>query len=266
MKRVVLSFVLTILLGACCFLYAYYIEPFYIEETELTVTSDDWKGRLVTFVVLSDLHVREGEEDYLREIVQRTMKHQPDAVLMLGDYVESTSSWDELANMLKPLSAVPCYLVLGNHDYYVHRRPLRELIKKCGFKNVQSKREELTIDGKPIHIAGFRCISGTSRVWNVKKPEPGIPYIVLTHSPTGVKYAPKEALITLAGHTHGGQVCFPWNNPLYIPDVIPMEWTTGKVNADGKLLYVSRGLGYSKLPLRFCCRPELLILRLKAGK
>lgn len=112
--------ILVILLVA----YGVFIERGWIEETEYTVESPGWQGREARLVVLADIHAHPGDGDYLDEVVKRTLALKPDAVLLLGDYMcgrpgnpfISSMEETEIAEHLKPLAAVPCFAVLGNHD------------------------------------------------------------------------------------------------------------------------------------------------------
>ncbi len=64
--------------------------------------------------------------------------------------------------------------------------------------------------------------------------------------------------LILAGHTHGGQVRIPWLGPLEW-GLIPGDYVAGSYEAEGSLVYVSRGIGTSILPVRFACAPEVVV-------
>ena len=66
-------------------LYARYMEREWIEVTHHRIQLPEWQGRVARLAVLSDLHVRAEDEEYLRRIVKLTMAEKPDAVLLLGD-------------------------------------------------------------------------------------------------------------------------------------------------------------------------------------
>lgn len=251
---------------AAALLYARYGEREWIEVTHHRILLPEWQGRVARLAVLSDLHVRPEDETYLRRIVARTLEQKPDAVLLLGDYVNNehdTLAPEKLEELLRPLTAVPCFAVLGNHDYWYSYRKVRRLFRQLNIPLMEGKKHELTLGGAPVTIAGMKCMHTYKYPGAVPKPETGKPFILLTHSPAGVKYAPEGALITLSGHTHGGQIRLPYYGAVVMPDKdVNRTQSAGCHEEQGKAFYVSRGLGTSQMPLRFCCRPEILILEL----
>ena len=85
----------------------------------------------------------------------------------------------------------------------------------------------------------------------------GNPVLVITHSPDIFPQVPERAALTLAGHTHGGQVALPLLGALLVPSAFGKRYEGGLTVENGKRLLVSRGLGTSLLPVRFNCRPEI---------
>ena len=87
--------------------------------------------------------------------------------------------------------------------------------------------------------------------------------IVVGHSPIELFGLPADTPtaidLFLAGHTHGGQVRLPFFGPLHLDDGWPRNWSEGLVRlAHGATwLYVTRGVGSSKVPVRFLCPPEV---------
>ena len=78
--------------------------------------------------------------------------------------------------------------------------------------------------------------------------------------PTHLQKDIYRAALTLAGHTHGGQVALPWLGALLVPSVFGKRYEGGLTAENGKRLLVSRGLGTSLLPVRFNCRPEIVVV------
>ena len=82
---------------------------------------------------------------------------------------------------------------------------------------------------------------------------------MLAHDPFWFAHVPGGPHLTLAGHTHGGQVRFPLVGALRNASHAPMRWSHGHVEEGGRHLYVSAGLGTSGIPLRIGVPPEYAI-------
>ena len=66
----------------------------------------------------------------------------------------------------------------------------------------------------------------------------------------------------LSGHTHGGQCSVPRLGPPFLP-ILNSRYAAGEVDlGDGRRLYVSRGVGYSSVPLRLFAPAEVVALEL----
>jgi len=87
--------------------------------------------------------------------------------------------------------------------------------------------------------------------------------VVVGHNPIELLELPNDVPtgidLYLAGHSHGGQVRLPLFGPLHLDEGWPRNWSHGMVRlAHGQTwLYVTRGLGISKVPVRFLCPPEI---------
>ena len=89
--------------------------------------------------------------------------------------------------------------------------------------------------------------------------------IGLCHSPDGVVSASRHPIaLLLCGHTHGGQVCVPGLGPLVTETrLVGPEFASGLVGYEDTLVYVNRGIGWTSLPVRFRCPPEISMLTLR---
>jgi predicted MPP superfamily phosphohydrolase len=70
--------------------------------------------------------------------------------------------------------------------------------------------------------------------------------------------------LMLSGHTHGGQVRFPFVPPTHLPP-LGRKYVEGIFRLGPTQLYVNRGIGTVNLPFRFNCPPEIAVLTLEAG-
>jgi predicted MPP superfamily phosphohydrolase len=86
--------------------------------------------------------------------------------------------------------------------------------------------------------------------------------IVLTHWPDPWRRVPPRVALTLAGHTHCGQVNLPFLGRLVAASPGSRRWSCGLYEDGGRKLFVTGGLGVSILPVRFRAPPEIVILTL----
>jgi len=89
--------------------------------------------------------------------------------------------------------------------------------------------------------------------------------IVLAHNPdTADTFFKTRVDLMICGHTHGGQV----NIPLWGPPILPVHnkaYSSGFIVTPKTRLFISKGLGWAVLPMRFNCLPEIAILKLTAA-
>ena len=270
MKKLIFSLLLLMFAGVGMLVYMHRVERVAVEVTTVPLEHADWHGEELRLAVLSDIHARRGDGEYLDKVVRLALAEKPHAVLLLGDFLnghhaEDAMPAEEMAEHLRPLTALPCFAVLGNHDYY-HGAPRVQLaLQNIGVQFVEGRRVELQAAGGVLDIGGIRCCYAFDSPGPVPQPREGVPFILLSHTPVGAQYAPEQAVLTLAGHSHGGQVCWPGGSPIWMADgKTPAEWAKGRVSVHGRPCYITRGIGTSSLPIRFCCPPELLLLRLTA--
>ena len=97
--------------------------------------------------------------------------------------------------------------------------------------------------------------------------EPGSVRIVLSHFPDAIRRVEGLAAdIFLAGHTHGGQICFPGGHPLASHDSLPNRFARGIHRFGNSWLVVNRGFGFSsKLQMRMFCAAEAIEIELAAA-
>jgi predicted MPP superfamily phosphohydrolase len=90
------------------------------------------------------------------------------------------------------------------------------------------------------------------------------PVILLVHEPDIFTQVPERVSLTLAGHTHGGQVRIPVVPPVWTPSQYGARFAYGHIVERGRHMIVSGGLGCSKVPLRLGMPPEIVRVTLGA--
>ena len=86
------------------------------------------------------------------------------------------------------------------------------------------------------------------------------PLLAITHNPDVFPEIPRQVILTIAGHTHGGQVCVPLLGRPIVPSHYGQRYALGHVAGNGHHIFITTGLGTSILPVRFLTPPEITIL------
>lgn len=278
MRRRKLAAVLVVLALAAAWLAA---ETFWIGLGRLVVHEVDlepprWPRALdgLKIALLSDLHTgspRNGPANLVR-VVDRTNEVQPDLVLLAGDFVihdviggtfvEPEAIARELARLRAPLGV---FAVLGNHDWWFSAPRVREALEANGITVIDDRAASLSWKGAPFYVAGISDFwEGPHDVLGALAPIPqDATVIALTHNPDVLPEIPTRVSLTLAGHTHGGQVDLPLLGRLVVPS--RRIYAIGHVVENGKHVFVTPGIGTSILPVRFRVPPEISVLTLRPG-
>jgi uncharacterized protein len=260
-------------------LWAFVIEPNRLIVHEKTIAMSAWPNSLTGLRVaaLSDIHAGSPfiDTDKLRLIVDRTNEAKPDVIVLLGDYMV-TDNWhskpvapEVIAAALQNLKApFGVYAVLGNHDWWYDRGRLRTAFERHGIRVVDNDVVRLEKNGHPFWLVGIAdAWSLTDDIAGTAKRIPnGEPAIALTHNPDILPRFPPAFLLTLAGHTHGGQVNLPFLGRRIVPSMFGQRYAAGYVQEEGKHMFVTTGIGTSVFPVRFRVPPEIAVLTLTAAR
>lgn len=258
--------------------WAFYWEPSSLEVHRFEVSLSSWpesEGRL-TVALLSDLHV--GAPYYgrkkLAEVVRRVNEAKPDLVLLAGDYV-ITDVWgghfvppEETAQILSGLDApLGVYAVLGNHDWWFDGLRVRKAFESMGISVLEDEDRHVQAGRFDFWLVGLSD-------WWEKRPDvasvlarvpEGKPILAFTHNPDLFPEIPGRVSLTLAGHTHGGQVRFPLLGAPLVPSRYGERYVHGLVVENGRHLFVTSGLGTSMIPARFGVPPEIALIEVRGS-
>lgn len=209
--------------------------------------------------------------------VRRLADSDADAVLMAGDYVILSVLLGQyvpaetIAARLAPLVArKPVYAVLGNHDWWKDGARVRDAFAAAGVRMVDNQAVAVELDGCRFWIAGLGdLLEGDPDVAGTfAMIDDDAPVIALTHEPDLFPYIPARAALTVAGHTHGGQID-PW--PFRRHPSLPSRFLPGSYRLKWHLLdgdrhlFVTPGIGTSILPMRLGVPPEISRLSLRSA-
>lgn len=240
------------------------------KNNHLRISIPDWKDRTrsLKIAVLADIHLGSHayDIDRLSKIVANVNAWKPDVTLLLGDFINNQlfcQGWippQKTAELLNPLkSRLGVYSVLGNHDWAYDGNAVWEALELNGIQVLENTSVKIVDDCGEFWIVGLA--DQKTRHPNVElafKKLPKLePALVMAHDPATFQEIPHGPYLTLCGHTHGGQCCFPLIGPIVNSSQAPLRWTSGHIVEDGRHLFVSRGLGTSGFPVRFNCPPEI---------
>jgi predicted MPP superfamily phosphohydrolase len=224
----------------------------------------------IRIVQLTDLHLRDTGP-HVRGIARRVNDLHPSVVLLTGDSIDDTRNLNILASFLDMLDDVPRKLaILGNWEYWaqVPLGALRQVYERRSCQLLINERVEVAFGSEAVVFTGLDSLVGgnPSLASMASAPSDDRGYsILLQHCP-----AYRDMLsaverrrfdLMLAGHTHGGQIRLGTWAP-FRPEGSG-RYVMGWYRSDGAIpLYVSRGLGTSIVPLRFCAPPEIAVFDL----
>ncbi len=263
-------------LSVACLSWAYLVEPNLLFVRKVEAALPQWKnaGEPLNVVIAGDFHLSAApySEVRLQRYVQKIMSLQPDIILLLGDYAQGPRKINSMpphkaAEHLKNLKApYGVFAVQGNHDYVHGWHTWRKELTKAGIQVLYNKSAVLTLkDGRKLQLSGVRDSYRLRKGDRPKRQSPDIPNLAICHRPQlDDILKPGDVDFTISAHLHGGQVCLPfkirWLKRL--PDspwTVNYPWHTSK----GNKYLITKGLGTSRLPIRFCCPPEIFLLKLK---
>jgi uncharacterized protein len=222
--------------------------------------------------VISDLHYGSLDPEFwIRWVLERTMKENPDLIVGVGDYVKKSRHDEELLavwpliNNLRAKDGV--LLVNGNHDHWANDKLTRHLLRDSG-KSIENKSKWIRKSNAKILIAGLGDLwenpTNPDSVLNTSTENSF--RIVIAHNPDSSNLKHKQKVdLYLTGHTHGGQVRIPIFDYSPILPVKNSNFDKGmKKNRYKEDVFISAGIGWSILPIRFFCRSEVPIITLRS--
>jgi predicted MPP superfamily phosphohydrolase len=251
---------------------AFWLEPSSLRLVQVEVPAPSPILRGLRIAVIADLH---GGSPYIGKdkidaVVAMTNAAHPDLVLMAGDYVSGVPhiwggphiSIEIIAAHLKALKApMGVYAVLGNHDNWTDPDRVAAALRGNGIKVLDN--DHLVLPHSALTLVGIG--DQRSHADNVARAlagiAPGTQALCFTHAPDLFVELPSTCALTIAGHTHGGQVVLPLLGRLVVPS--RFGYDAGLYHRDGKALFVSTGIGTSTMPVRFGVPPEISLLSLR---
>jgi predicted MPP superfamily phosphohydrolase len=251
---------------------------------------------------ISDIHLSGYmSRTDVRRAVDMTNDLGADLAVVTGDFI--TGSADPIADCIEEVSRLHAPLGVwgcnGNHEIYAKaENAAQQLFAQGGMKLLRHENAQLTLRGAQFNLIGVdyqreRSIDG-QRMQLLSNMDAlirrDIPNILLSHNPNSFNRAAELGIeLSLAGHTHGGQIQVEildhrltparfisdyiaglFERPLYKPSeeiLVRREPDVPAANpqAQAARLYVNRGLGTVGAPVRLGVPPEISLIVLRRG-
>jgi predicted MPP superfamily phosphohydrolase len=215
-------------------------------------------------VQISDLHLDTYSPRH--DAILRTISHlTPDWIFITGDLLTIPRGLPHLFRFLSGLRVLaPVYVTLGNHDHasgvpldrfgeLADRHKIHLLINQALFiPMVSGELSIVGLDDPATHRADARCIPSRA---------PGRFTVLLAHAPNVLDLLDSDHAVDLilCGHSHGGQWRFHGIHPFWLPYGCEGR-LRGHYVEKGRKLYVNQGIGWSLLPIRWNCPPEIAVI------
>ncbi|WP_223700424.1 metallophosphoesterase [Sutcliffiella deserti] len=268
-KRVFIVPFMVFITSGLGYWYARYIEPKQIKKETHTITNskipEGFTG--LKIVQFSDTHVGHYfEQEDLERVVKMINEEKPDVVFFTGDLMDDPLIYKNPHDLIPILSNIQAplgkFAIFGNHDHGGYgTETYDEIMVAAQFRMLKNESTFIELkDKSKIYIAGVDDLM-LGRP-DFRQTLNGIPEdsftILLSHEPDAAKEISEEfnASFQLSGHSHGGQVQLPFIGPLITPP-LGSKYYEGFYQFNELTLFVNRGLGTTRKPLRFMAPPEI---------
>jgi predicted MPP superfamily phosphohydrolase len=230
---------------------------------------DEFAG--LTIAHLSDIHHGPYTGlDYLNRCVEIVNELSPDLIALTGDFTYGGRRYIEpCAELLRNLKArIGVYAVLGNHDYYVGASHVARALKAAGCNLLIDQQDRLEHRGSKLCLLGVDDLYyGDTDFYKVMGSLPkDLRTIVFSHNPDFIEeFAVRQYHMDfmMSGHTHGGQIRFPFIGAPHISSSYGQRYARGLNRKGSMQVYTTRGIGSILLPSRFDCPPEIALYTLE---
>ena len=246
-------------------IWGLFIEPNLLIVRHYKIKNESLKGTKIVFA--TDFHLKQNEYKKLRKIIKKINAQNADIVLLGGDYVngqvyQKTLHPKTIARETGNIkSKYGVFSVLGNHDFWLDGNKIKSELQKYGIQVLSNQNKSIKLkNNQKLYIAGVEDLSTGNPDMKKALKNTSSPVILISHSPDVFPEVPSSVLLTLAGHTHGGQIVLPFYGPVFVPSEFGKKYVSGLIEENNKKMIVSKGIGTSILPVRFGCIPEIVVV------
>jgi len=247
------------------------LNDFRVAERDVPVANLPPELEGLTIAHVSDVHVGKYTKGHvLEDIVAKVNSMSADLVMFSGDLIDF--SMKDLPRGIEMIKAMRgrygLFMCEGNHDLFEDRPGFERQVKDAGVALLLDESASLSVRGRPVQILGLRWGGGGAfidedldAVMHQRRPD-AFP-ILLAHHPHAFDAAAERGIpLTLAGHTHGGQLML--TRHAGAGPMLFRYWSGLYRKNSGASLVVSNGVG-NWFPLRVGAPAEIVKLKLTRG-
>ncbi len=274
-KKIFEVFMLFLILIVIFFGYARYIEPYNIKSIEIPLQASklqlEDKNQQLKIAVFSDTHFSNWYTvDDFKKVVSNINEQSPDLVFFSGDLIDNFNTYDgdidEIVNLLSEINAtIGKFAVYGNHDYGGGAEwEYKGIMENGGFTVLAG--DYYPFDNLNLAIIGIDDIligKGSTEIASWGRDD--YYNIVLCHEPDVIdEILDYNVDLMISGHTHGGQINIPFYTNKFLPRY-GEKYLKGLFEFENHIntkLYVTSGVGMTKLPFRFMAPPDVTFITL----
>jgi uncharacterized protein len=245
-------------------------------------------------VFIADPHLRENNIEHTREIIRQINAIHPSLVLIGGDFTYDEEKNLSYQDVWSEIDA-PVYAVLGNHDYqsginassclkkmladpkppmqsgdydafrvhdnsadYGYADKVATVLDENGVRVLRNEYQQVMIGNRSVIIVGvddgWAGMADPPQVPQALKNDSFVIYLI--HEPP--YRGDWDANLTLAGHTHGGQIIPAGSERVVSGGKVTLS---GKIQEGQRITYISRGIGTSNLDISLrSSSPEIVVI------
>ena len=267
----------TVVLLLALGLWSFWLEPASLRVQTVDIPVDWPYVRPLRVALVSDLHVGAPYHGLARlpSTVDRINATTPDLIFIAGDVVTlgvlggQFTTPEAIAQELRRLRAPSgVFAVLGNHDRLFSALRVRVALEAAGIRVLEDTASLVDTPSGRVWVAGLTDFwTGPHNLGRTLAAvtDTTTPVLLLTHNPDVFPRIPPRVMLTLAGHTHGGQVRLPLIGSPIVPSRYGQRYVRGLVIEGNRRLFVSTGIGTSDLPIRLGVPPTIFVLSLHAA-
>lgn len=230
----------------------------------------------LTIAQISDTHIGPFFNlDRLDKVFTTVAANKPDIVAITGDLIDDLNLLpDVMERLIRFYREIPqgVYFCWGNHEYFRDINRVRAALAGTPITVLENSAEKIVDGDQPLYFAGVdypwaknKSDQGSIRRKMIDKAYSHVPSnafsVLLTHHPDFIEDAfARKIPLTMAGHTHGGQIS------LFGRSILPVQYRymRGLYQQAGLYGYVNSGTGHW-LPVRIGCPAEVTLYTLRKG-